>query len=649
MYGVWRVKNARAGSADGRPLRGAFRFLIIFSLDAVFTGASLYLAYFIRFEGKVPPTEASGFLHALPLLVGMRLALNFAFGVHRWSFRMSGFYEALRLVSATLSATACFVAVYYFFQRFGPPRSVIALEYFFTTSAMAAFRFSPRLASTWFVDQRRMRRRGSLRTIIVGAGSSGELLLRDLSRSDEHVYEVLGFVDDDSRKLGIRLGGKPVLGAIDALPEVVEGFSVSQVLIAIPRLSPEKIRKILQMCSNLKLQFKIIPVSYAYLNDRIAASMLHDLSPEDLLPRDEAPLDTEEIRSLISGRRVLVTGAAGSIGGEIARQVSAFGLESLVLVDINENDLYFLYRELRERHPDLKVSAEITDIRDGPRVHKLGETYRPNCVFHAAAHKHVPLMEDTPEEAVKNNIFGTWNVAAMADACEAERFVLISTDKAVRPSSVMGATKRVAELLVRSLSRSSATRFTAVRFGNVLGSAGSVVPLFRRQIERGGPVTVTHPECSRYFMTISEAAGLVLLAGLKDYGELCLLDMGAPLRIMDLASHMITMAGLVPDADIKIEFTGLRPGEKLSEELILEEEERSRLVRNKIFAVDSPPPSGDLLERLEDLREAAAACDREAIRRTLKMLVPTFESPQTASRLPFRSDPRDAVRFGRTH
>lgn len=646
---MWRVKNARAGSADGRPLRGAFRFLIIFSLDAVFTGASLYLAYFIRFEGKVPPTEASGFLHALPLLVGMRLALNFAFGVHRWSFRMSGFYEALRLVSATLSATACFVAVYYFFQRFGPPRSVIALEYFFTTSAMAAFRFSPRLASTWFVDQRRMRRRGSLRTIIVGAGSSGELLLRDLSRSDEHVYEVLGFVDDDSRKLGIRLGGKPVLGAIDALPEVVEGFSVSQVLIAIPRLSPEKIRKILQMCSNLKLQFKIIPVSYAYLNDRIAASMLHDLSPEDLLPRDEAPLDTEEIRSLISGRRVLVTGAAGSIGGEIARQVSAFGLESLVLVDINENDLYFLYRELRERHPDLKVSAEITDIRDGPRVHKLGETYRPNCVFHAAAHKHVPLMEDTPEEAVKNNIFGTWNVAAMADACEAERFVLISTDKAVRPSSVMGATKRVAELLVRSLSRSSATRFTAVRFGNVLGSAGSVVPLFRRQIERGGPVTVTHPECSRYFMTISEAAGLVLLAGLKDYGELCLLDMGAPLRIMDLASHMITMAGLVPDADIKIEFTGLRPGEKLSEELILEEEERSRLVRNKIFAVDSPPPSGDLLERLEDLREAAAACDREAIRRTLKMLVPTFESPQTASRLPFRSDPRDAVRFGRTH
>jgi len=646
---VWRVKNARAGSEDGRPLRGAFRFLIIFSLDAVFTGVSLYLAYFIRFEGKVPPTEASGFLHALPLLVGMRLALNFAFGVHRWSFRMSGFHEALRLVSATLSATACFVAVYYFFQTFGPPRSVIALEYFFTTSAMAAFRFSPRLASTWFVDQRRMRRRGSLRTIIVGAGSSGELLLRDLSRSDEHVYEVLGFVDDDSRKLGIRLGGKPVLGAIDALPEIVEGFRVSQVLIAIPRLSPEKIRKILQICSNLKLQFKIIPVSYAYLNDRIAASMLHDLSPEDLLPRDEAPLDTEEIRSLISGRRVLVTGAAGSIGGEIARQVSAFGLESLALVDINENDLYFLYRELRERHPDLKVSAEITDIRDGPRVHKLGETYRPNCVFHAAAHKHVPLMEDTPEEAVKNNIFGTWNVAAMADACEAEKFVLISTDKAVRPSSVMGATKRVAELLVRSLSLSSATRFTAVRFGNVLGSAGSVVPLFRRQIERGGPVTVTHPECSRYFMTISEAVGLVLLAGLKDYGELCLLDMGAPMRIVDLASHMITMAGLVPDADIKIEFTGLRPGEKLSEELILEEEERSRLVRNKIFAVEGPPPPVELLERLEDLREAAAACDREAIRRTLKMLVPTFESPQIASGLPFRFDPHDAVRVGRTH
>jgi len=643
------MNNARPGSEDWHPFRGTLRFPIIFALDAVFTVVSLYTAYFIRFEGRVPPAEASGFLHALPLLVGMRLALNFAFGVHRWSFRMSGFYEALRLASATLSATACFVAVYYFSQRFGPPRSVIALEYFFTTTAMAAFRFSPRLASTWFVDPRRLRRRGSLRTVIVGAGSAGDLLLRDLLRSDEHVYEVVGFVDDDSRKIGMRLGGKPVLGVIDSLPEIVDRFSVSQVLIAIPRLGSEKIQKILQICANLKLQFKIIPVSFAYLNDRIAASMLHDLSPEDLLPRDEEALDTEEIRSLISGRRVLVTGASGSIGGEIARQASAFGLESLTLVDINENDLYFLYRELRERHPDLKVSAEIADIRDSRRMRRLGETYKPGCVFHAAAHKHVPLMEDTPEEAVKNNIFGTWNVAAMADACGAERFILISTDKAVRPSSVMGATKRVAELLMRNLSQSSGTRFTAVRFGNVLGSAGSVVPLFRRQIERGGPVTVTHPECSRYFMTISEAVGLVLLAGLKDYGELCLLDMGAPMRIVDLAANMITMAGLVPDADIKIEFTGLRPGEKLSEELVLEEEESSRLVRNKIFAVESPPPPAELLERLEDLRQAADVCDREAILRALKILVPTFESPQAASRLPLRPDSREAVRFSRTH
>jgi FlaA1/EpsC-like NDP-sugar epimerase len=643
------VSNARPVSEDWHPFRGGFRFLVIFSLDAVFTVASLYLAYLIRFEWKVPPAEASGFLHALPLLVAARLALNFVFGVHRWSFRMSGFYEALRLAAATLSATACFVAVYYFFQKFGPPRSVIALEYFFTTTAMAAFRFSPRLASNWFVDQRRMRRRGSLRTVIVGAGSAGDLLLRDLLRSDEHVYDVVGFVDDDPRKKGMRLGGKPVLGVLDALPEIVDRFSISQVLIAIPRLASEKIRKILEICANFKLQFKIIPVSFAYLNDRIAASMLHDLSPEDLLPRDEAAIDTEEIRSLISGRRVLVTGAAGSIGGEIARQAAAFGVESLTLVDINENDLYFLYRDLRERHPDLKVVAEIADIRDGPRMHRVGELYRPGCVFHAAAHKHVPLMEDTPEEAVKNNVFGTWNVAAMADACGAERFVLISTDKAVRPSSVMGATKRVAELLVRSLAHSSTTRFTAVRFGNVLGSAGSVVPLFRRQIERGGPVTVTHPECSRYFMTISEAVGLVLMAGLSDYGELCLLDMGAPMRIIDLASLMITMAGLVPDAEIKIEFTGLRPGEKLSEELILEEEERSSIVRNKIFRVESPSPSSDLLDRLEDLREATGASDREAIRRILKDLVPTFESPQATSRPLVRQDPPGGVRLDRTH
>jgi FlaA1/EpsC-like NDP-sugar epimerase len=286
----------------------------------------------------------------------------------------------------------------------------------------------------------------------------------------------------------------------------------------------------------------------------------------------------------------------------------------------------------------LKVYAEVADIREGTRIAHLGQLYRPNYVFHSAAHKHVPLLEDAVEEAVKNNVFGTLNVAQMAIGAGVDRFVMISTDKAVRPSSVMGASKRVAEYVVRDLARSSDTRFTAVRFGNVLGSAGSVVPLFKQQIESGGPVTVTHPDCRRYFMTISEAVGLVLLAGLGDYGELCILDMGQPIRILDLASHMITMAGHVPGEEIKIEFTGLRPGEKLYEELMTEEEEQSHVARDKIYVASSPPPPDDLRERLSDLRRFADASDRESVLKTLEALVPTFRPAQRAVPMS-RSDP----------
>lgn len=618
-----RPAHRRPGVLAGsRPLRYA---LLLF-LDALLAAVSLYVAFFVRFESRIPNDVLATIPQTIAILVPIRIGMTLLFGLHRWSFRLSGFHEAVRLGTATLAGSACFVAAFYFFQRSGPPRSVVLLEFFLTSAAMAMLRFSPRFATGWYGDQRRSRQEDIRRTVIVGAGNAGDLLLRDLHRSSEHSYRVVGFVDDDTRKVGTSLGGRPVLGTIDDLPQVIEKQDVGQVLIAIPHLSAERIQTILRLCSSLKVHFKIIPVSFTYLNERITASMLHDLSPEDLLPRDPNVFDSEEIRALVSGKRILVTGAAGSIGGEIARQVSSYGCESLVLVDINENDLYFLYRELRERRPDLKVFAEIADVRESGRLLRLGALYRPHVVFHAAAHKHVPLMEDAPEEAVKNNVFGTENAARMAEACGAERFVLISTDKAVHPSSVMGATKRVAELVVRDLARTSAVRFTAVRFGNVLGSAGSVVPLFKLQIERGGPVTVTHPECRRYFMTIPEAVGLVLLAGLGDYGELCILDMGQPIKIVDLASHMITMAGLVPGSDIRIEFTGLRPGEKLTEELMTEEEEQSQVVRDRIYAATSPAPPADLREHLAELRREADVCDRPGILRTLKRLIPTYNA-----------------------
>ncbi|MGH9364505.1 MAG: polysaccharide biosynthesis protein [Thermoanaerobaculia bacterium] len=604
--------------------RWRIRSGLILAIDAALAFGFYYLAFFLRFEGRIPPAYVEVFRQSVLLLVLLRLGFSLAFGLHRWSFRMSGFHEAVRLSLAAISASAAFVTYVYFLQRLGPPRSVIVLEFFLTTTAMAAFRFSPRFASSWYLDQRRSRRPGRAATVIVGAGSAGDLLLRDLVRSDQHPYHVVGFVDDDRRKIGTLLGGKPVFGEIERLPEFVARHGVTQILIAIPRLSPERIRTILQLCSRLKIQFKTIPVSFSYLNDRITASMLQALSPEDLLRRDAASFDPGEIRRLVSGKSVLVTGAAGSIGSEIARQTAACELESLVLVDLNENNLYFLARELQDRHPGLPVFAEVADIREQSRLTRLGRLHRPHFVFHAAAHKHVPLMEDAPEEAVKNNVFGTANAVRMASECGAERFVLISTDKAVRPSSVMGATKRVAEHVARDLARGSKTRVTAVRFGNVLGSAGSVVPLFKEQIARGGPVTVTHPDCRRYFMTCSEAVGLVILAGLGDYGELCVLDMGEPIRILDLAHHMITMSGLVPDVDIRVEFTGLRPGEKLTEELMTDEEEKTQVVRNGVFVVKSPAAPRSLWEGLDRLRLVSESGDRALVLEALRDLVPTY-------------------------
>jgi FlaA1/EpsC-like NDP-sugar epimerase len=395
-------------------------------------------------------------------------------------------------------------------------------------------------------------------------------------------------------------------------------------MLAIPSLAGERVREILRLCSRHKTSFKIIPSSFSFLNRRVTAAMLQNLSPEDLLPRREVAFSQPEIRSIVHGRRILVTGGAGTIGSEIVRQVVALDAALVVLVDINENELYLGYRRLKAANPKADVRVEVADIRDEHRLHHLARQYSPQYVFHAAAHKHVPLMEDAPEEAIKNNVLGTLNVARMADRCGAERLVFISTDKAVRPTSVMGASKRIGELIVRDLARSSGTRMAAVRFGNVLGSAGSVVHIFKEQIERGGPVTVTDPRCTRYFMTVSEAVGLVLLAGLGGYGDVCVLDMGEAIRIEDLATSMITMAGRIPGTEIPIVYSGLRPGEKLTEETLTEDEERALVVRERIKVAKSPPPPADLAEQIDKLRRLAEAGSREEILATFRTIVPTF-------------------------
>ena len=607
------------------------REFLILAVDGLVISAALYLGYFLRFEGFPPPDRVAQYWHCLPLLLAIRLPLHLIFGIHRWSFRLSGFYEAVRVILTSLTGSSCFVMVFFFAQRaaenihIGPPRSVIVIEFFVTTSLLGAMRFSPRLAYSWSLDKIRARSGPAVRAVIVGAGSAGELLLRDLHRSDEHRYEIAGFVDDDPSKWWTSIGGRPVLGPLESLPEVVRRRNVTELLFAIPRLPAGRLREILTLCADLKLAYKILPVSFAYLNDRAGASQLQELEPDDLLPRQQVIFDRGEIRALVEGRRVMVTGAGGSIGSEICRQVAAFRPSSLVLVDLNENQLYLLFRDLQQRFPSVSFSADVADVRDRGRMLRLGERHRPQDIFHAAAHKHVPLTELAPEEAVRTNVLGCLNVAQMADAVGAQRFVLVSTDKAVRPSSVMGATKAVAELIARHIGQRSPTIFTAVRFGNVLGSAGSVVPLFKAQIAGGGPVTVTHPDCRRYLMTLGEAVGLVLLAGLGCHGDLCILEMGEPIRILDLARLMITLSGLVPDQDIKIVFTGLRPGEKLNEQLMTDEEAaHSRELRDRVRVIDDMPVPLDLMEQISGLERLAAEGDGRALVAALEAIVPSY-------------------------
>jgi FlaA1/EpsC-like NDP-sugar epimerase len=608
------------------------RSALILLVDALIVCAAFYLGFLLRFEGRVPTERWAQLQRYLPLLLAIRLPLHVAFGIHRWSFRLSGIHEALRVVLCSLTGSAFFVMVFFFLQRaaqdagLGPPRSVIVIEFFITTSLLGALRFSPRLAHSWTLDKLRSRQAETVRVVVVGAGSAGELLIRDLERSDEHAYEVVGFVDDDPRKWGTSVGGRPVLGPLELLPEVVRRRGVRELLFAIPRLPDGRLREVIGLCAELKLSYKILPVSFAYLHDRVSASMLQALQPDHLLPRPPVTFDRAYITEKLRGRRVLVTGAGGSIGSEIARQVAAALPSQLVLLDSSENELYLLYRHLQSHHPTLAVEVEVADIRDRPRLTGVFARHRPQDVFHAAAHKHVPQMELAPAEAVKTNLTGFRHVVHAAGAAGAERFINISTDKAVDPSSVMGATKRVAELLLRHLARDFTGSYTAVRFGNVLGSAGSVVPLFKAQIAEGGPVTVTDAECRRYLMTISEAVGLVLMAGLSDYGDLCVLEMGEPIRILDLARLMITLAGFVPEDEIPIALIGLRPGEKLEERLMTDEEEaRSRRVSDAIRVVDTPAPGPEWVRRLEELEVLAREGDGEAVVAALRDLVPTYQ------------------------
>jgi FlaA1/EpsC-like NDP-sugar epimerase len=461
--------------------------------------------------------------------------------------------------------------------------------------------------------------------LVLGAGRAGEALARDLRRDSQ--YRAVGFLDDNPALRGAKLHGIPVLGTLDDLERVARETAAEMLLIAMPSASNQQMQRVVERCEQVDIAFRTVPRLQDVVEGRSSFNQIKEVAIEDLLGREPVSLDWTAIRTGLAGKRVLVTGGGGSIGSELSRQVARLGAETLIVLERSEYNLYRIEQELRREFPELLLRPLLGDCADDAVLERLLGEWRPQVVFHAAAYKHVPLLEEQVREAVRNNVLGTRAVAAAADRHSVETFVLISTDKAVNPANVMGATKRAAELVCHSFAGGSRTRFVTVRFGNVLDSAGSVVPLFREQIRQGGPVTVTHPEISRYFMTIPEACQLILQAAvLGQGGEVFALDMGEPVRIRYLAEQMIRLAGKIPDRDIAIVYTGLRPGEKLFEELFHEQESYSSTAHRKIFLAEprTHDGAGDTVALLRRLQQACARYDEPELLRVLRQLVPEF-------------------------
>jgi FlaA1/EpsC-like NDP-sugar epimerase len=509
------------------------------------------------------------------------------------------------------------------------PDTVFIIDWAATIALVGGVRFLVRIVRE---GSRPISPAGLTRVLIVGAGDVGEGILRELYRLPVEKYHVVGFVDDDARKRGIRIHGVPVLGGVGDLPAIAQDQKADEVVIALAKPARDELRRIIEVCKGQRLTFRIVPGVADLIEGRLDVSRLREVNINDVLGREPVTLDMGDIGHFLAGKVVLVTGAGGSIGSELCRQIAAFGPKGLVMLEQAENNLFNIDRELREARPDLAVAPVIADVGDLGRLDAVFRQYRPAVIFHAAAHKHVPMMELNPGEAIKNNVFGTKNVADVACRYGAQAFVLISTDKAVNPTSIMGCTKRIAGMYCQCLARQPScakTKFVVVRFGNVLGSAGSVVPIFREQIARGGPVTITHPDMRRYFMTIPEATQLVIQAGaMGKSGQIMLLDMGEPVKIVDLARDMITLSGFRPDVDIRIEFQGLRPGEKLFEELRTSGEDILPTHHKKIFVWQSRYSSVEEMEaglkRLQTVTDGASFAEIYAV---LQSIVPEYQPP----------------------
>ena len=605
---------------------------ILFVLFDIIVTAFAFLSVKLLCYGDVSWITYSNYVDIS--IIALAFVITYALmGIYDNLWLYSGYSDYIKIFTASVVSTVVSFVIVLLYQKFfvknpvdyfGVRECILAL--FFTNIGLLSYRVAIRVITVFVMNKHSIRNKGRKRLLIIGAGEASRVLMNDIHQNNNLDYNVVGFIDDDPAKINMRFWGKKVYGSRDKIKEVCERENIDEILISVPSAPKDEIRKILEICSATNLKIRIAPSIDQTITGKYTFTNTREVQIEDLLERDEIVLENDLIADEIEGKVILVTGGGGSIGSELCRQISNYNPKKLIIVDIYENNAYDLQNELRSSFPYLEMEVLIASIRDFERLDSIFSQYKPNMVFHAAAHKHVPLMEDSPGEAIKNNVFGTYNVAKCADKHNVGKFVMISTDKAVNPTNVMGATKRVCEMVVQSFQQISKTEFVAVRFGNVLGSNGSVIPLFKRQIEKGGPVTVTHKEVTRFFMTIPEAAQLVLQASVyANGGEIFVLDMGKPVKIYDLAVNLIRLSGYKPNVDMPIVVTGLRPGEKLYEELLMNEEGLGKTSHKKIFIGQPTFMDFEELEKnLKILRDAVETKDNDAIVYALETVVPTY-------------------------
>lgn len=616
----------KAGIFHSDDAKRTLRVIFLALVDLVVIQFSAFMALLARFDFSYTLLRESMFLDALlryaPWFTVLTVLIFIPFKLYSSLWEFASVDELLHILLAAMAvAVLQFAAIV--LNLVDLPLSFPMLNAMFLAVLTVLFRFSYRMARS--IARRRSRRGVQARTMLIGAGSAGMQTLREFETSENSKNHVVCIIDDDPQKTGRYLNNVKIVGTRRDIAKAAQDYRVEEIVFAIPAAPTQQRKQILKLCQETGCKLKILPGISQLANGEVKVQKIRDVDVLDLLGRDSVQVDLSQIAEYLSGKTVLVTGGGGSIGSELCRQIAGHRPKRLVIFDIYENNAYDIQQELRRTHPGLELITLIGSVRDTERVNMLFETYRPEIVFHAAAHKHVPLMEDSPNEAIKNNVFGTYHVARAADRYGTKTFVLISTDKAVNPTNVMGASKRICEMIVQTMANRSATKFVAVRFGNVLGSNGSVIPLFKRQIAEGGPVTVTHPDIIRYFMTIPEAVQLVLQAGAyANRGEIFVLDMGEPVRIDDLARNLIRLSGFTPDEDIEIRYTGLRPGEKLFEEMLMDEE-GLRETANKLIHIGQPIRISEE-HFLEQLAQLETACEQNSpqIRALIARIVPTY-------------------------